>query len=355
MSAIRSIKVLDSVRGNVTVKVPESRLRVFDRAMQIHQVFPEDSGAPYGRPLARDAVEAGAFTIGQLTYLEQKAIARWYDPMMYEEVLGACIDYSAGSWAKTVDYLSIDGVGVGEFVGPDPTYFPMVDVFYEKASIPVAQAVIGYQYTQEELRTSAYLKQPLTDSLQVQAVLGYKRHSNYVALLGDTRKGFTGLYNNTSATAANRKSGAVWDSATADTIVNDCVDMYGKYVAGTANNEKPSIFIVPISTHALMLQPRSTNSDTTIKEFLEEVLEIKIIQDIILDSVANDGTAPGSGATKRCVMAAPKNDNAVFHVPMPITFLPPQFQGIRVLVPAEYKLGGFELRRIQTVRYMDGV
>lgn len=337
------------------VTLDDNRLATLSNSMRMAGVFYPGSGEPYNRGTAQDAVQAEAFQIGQLTYLEAKAIAKWYDPMMFEKILGPCLDYSAGPWAKTVDYLSIDGVGVGEFVGPDSTYFPMVDVFYEKASIGVGVGQIGYQYTQEDLRTSAYLKQPLTDSLQTQAVLAYKRHSNYVALLGDPRKNFTGLYNNGSATAANRLSGAVWDSATADTIVADIIDGYAKYIAGTANNEQPSVIIFPTTSFQKLLTPRSVNSDTTIKKFIEETLQVTIMQDILLDTTANGGTSPGSGSTKRVVYAAPKNDNAVFHIPMPITFLPPQYVKTYVMVPAEYKLGGFELRRVQTVRYMDGV
>ncbi len=352
-------KVKDStakgnVAGWVDVNLNDDRLAQFEHSLR--GAFPQGWNKQFGRDSVQDAAEGYAFQIGELTYLEAKAINKWYDPMMYETLLaGGAIDSSAGPWAKSVDYKSVKQLGIGQFVGPDARYFPMVNVAYEKASIGVASGQIGYEYSQEDLLFSAHMKIALPDDLQSAAVLGYKRHANYVALLGDPSKNFTGLYNNASATAANRLSGAVWDSATTDTIYKDVVDSYGKYVAGTANNEQPSIMVVPVSTYAILLQARSTNSDTTLVDYIEKVLKVKIYQDILLDSTANGGKAPGAGTTKRIVFANPKNDNVVFHVPQPITFLAPQFTGVFIVVPATYKLGGFEVRRIQTVRYMDGV
>jgi hypothetical protein len=305
-------------------------------------------GSQWGRGSAKDAGEAESFSIGQLTYLEQKAFARWYQPMRYEEILQGCLDYSAGPAAKAIDYLVTDQVGIGRRMSPGSNDVPMVDLAYAKITIPVQSGGIGYDYTQEDLRTSAFLRQPLPDTKQVQSIVAYKRHLNLVALQGETPSNLKGLYTNTSVTAANRASGAIWNAATADTIVADIIDAYSNFRTGTGGNEVPTKIVFPLSTRNLLYKPRSTVSDTTIQKFIEDTLKVTIHDDIALETL-------GAGATKRVVFLNSSNDNIVFHIPMPLQFLAPQLHGYRVVVPAEYKYGGLEIRRIQTVRYMDGV
>ncbi len=305
-------------------------------------------GARFGRGTAKDAVEAESFAINQLAYLEAKAQTRWYQPMMFEEIMPGCIDFSAGSHATSVDYLISDQVGIGRLISPAANDIPMVDVAYAKVSIPVASGGIGYDYTQDDLRKSAYLRQPLSSTKQVAAMLAYKRHMNKVALIGETPSNFTGLYKNATATAANRTSGAVWDSATADTIVSDIIAAYAAYVSATKDNLRPSHIGFPITSFMLLLKPRATTSDTTIKSFIEQTLNVTIFSDDLLETA--------SAATgKRVVFFNPTNDNMVFHIPMPLQFLAPQLNGYRVIVPGEYKYAGFELRRVLSVRYMDAV
>lgn len=312
-------------------------------------------GAYWGRGSANDATEAESFAIGQLTYLEAKAHAKWYAPMHYEQILGDCIDYSAGPYTKAVDYLVVDGTGMGRLMSPGANDVPMVDVAYAKVTIPVAPGGIGYDYTQEDLRTSAFLKQPLPNTKQVQSILAYKRHMNRIALTGEAPANFKGLYNNSSVTAAARASGAVWDSATGDTIIADVADAYGKYSTASGGNSVPTKMIVPLSTRQVLRKRVGSNSDTTIEKFISETFKLEITDDLALDTVALGGLGLGSGGTKRVVFCDPTNDNIVFHIPMPLQFLAPQLNGYRVVVPGEYKVAGLEIRRIQTVRYMDTV
>jgi hypothetical protein len=241
-----------------------------------------------------------------------------------------------------------DGVGQGEFISPAANTVPMVDVAFAKVTVGVGVGAIGYDYTMEDIRTSAYLGRPLSSAKQEQAVLAYKRHANKVGLLGDTGKNWTGLYNNATATAANRTSGAIWDAATGDTIINDIIVAYAAYRAATGGNAVPSKMIVPLSTRNLLYKPRATGVDTTIQSYIERELKMQIQDDVALETL-------GVGPSKRVVFADPVNDNMVFHVPKPLEFMAPQVNGFRVVVIGDYKLGGFELRRVQTVRYMDGV
>lgn len=344
-----SPETLDGIKvigdGLVKANVDDARLEEFTDFIRAN---PTIIRGGLRRLTGRDATEAESFAIGQLTYLEAKAHARWYAPMLYETILQGAIDMSAGPYAKAIDYMISDGVGEGQFISAASTNIPMVDVAYAKQTIQVGLGAIGYDYTLEDLRTSAHLQQPLSMAKQTQSILAYRRHANRVALTGDVGKGWKGLYNNASATAANRASGAVWTAATGDTMIADVLDGYGAFIAGTVGNAYPTQVTFPLSSSMLLHKPRATGDPTTVRSYIENELHMKITADPALETL-------GAGGTKRVVFSAPSDDNMVFHVPKPLEFIAPQFSGFRVEVFGDYKLGGFELRRVQTVRYMDGV
>ncbi len=305
-----------------------------------------DHRGMWGHGYVKDATEAESFVIGQLTYLEAKAFARWYQPRRYQDILAGCIDSSAGPHAKAVDYLISDQVGIGQRINAKGTNMPLVDVAYAKQTIPVALGGIGYDYTVEDLVTSAFLGQPLPMTKQVAAIEAFQRHMNFMALQGELN--FKGFYNNSGVTAANRLSGATWNAATADTIVNDIIDGYANYRTATGGNEVPTMMIFPLSSRQKLYAPRATTSDTTIETFIRQTLKVEIFDDVALETL-------GSGSTKRVVYAAPKNDNVVLHMPRPLQFLAPQMENLNVVVPGSYKYAGVEIRRVLSVRYMDGV
>lgn len=305
-----------------------------------------DNVRMWGRGEARDATEAESFVIGQLTYLEQKAIEAWYTPRRYQDVLGNCIDYSAGPWAKAVNYKISDQVGVGKRIAPGATDLPLVDQAYALVNVPVELGGLAYEYTVEDLVTSAFLGQPLPESKQRAAVEAYYNHMNVVALIGELN--FKGFYSNSNVTAAPTTSAANWNVATADTIISDVITAVGAYNAATKGNLAPRIMVVPLTTLQLLYKPRATTSDLSIKAYLETTLGLTIISDFALETL-------GSGtSTKRVVFANPNLDNDVLHIPRPIQFLAPQMNGLRVYVPSSYKYAGNEIRRVITVRYMDG-
>lgn len=335
--------------GLVRAEVDDARIEEFTHFVKSSRAvfLAGDGRKQYGHGFARDVTEAESFLIGQLSYLETKAFNRWYQPKRYTEVLAGCIDNSAGPWAKSVIYQVNDQVGQGKRIAPSETTLPEVGVSKALVNVPVELGGLCYSYTVEDLLTSAYLGTPLPESKQAAAIEGYQRHMNIVALQGE--ENFKGLYNFTGVTAANRTSGAVWDAATGDTIVNDIIAAFAAFGSGTGGNAKPRKIVFPFSTRQLLYKPRSsTATDMSIEKYIASTLNVEITDDIALETL-------GAGATKRVVFVDPNLDNMVFHIPRAIQFLAPQMEMTKVVVPATYKYGGFEVRRVQTVRYMDGV
>lgn len=347
------IKTKDESGAPVAIEVTDA---IADRMDQFRHflttqpgLFGYGAGARYGKATARDAAEALNFAVGQLTYVETNTYERHYTKRLYEELLPGVISYAAGEGAQSVEYQISDSVGMGKRMSPSANDMPFADVAYARIAKPVAYGGIGYTYTQEDLRISAFHQTPLPAMKQKAAVNGYHNHLNVVALQGETPSGFTGLFNNASVTAANRASGAVWDAATADTIIRDVMTLVSNVQVATKNTSRPTHVAMPVASYNLMAIARATTASETALEFLT-----RTYAGIVFHSVDELSTL-GAGTTKRVVAYSPDDDNMVLHVPMAHKFLAPQADVLRIIVPGEYKYAGLEIRRTATVQYMDGV
>lgn len=344
------ITTKDEAGRPVQADVDDNRIAVFQQFINSHpDILGNGAGGRYGRSSARDATEAAAFAVSQLAYVEQKTYERQYLPLTFETLLGSTISYAAGEWAQSIEYQIVDYVGMGKRMSPSSNDVPFVDVAYTRKAYPVANGGIGYFYTQEDLRTSAYLQRPLPTEKLATANVAYRRHINRVALQGEAASNFTGLFNAATVTAANRPSGAVWDAATPATIIADFMAGMTAVMTATQGNSMPRAVALPIASYQLLLQARSTTSDTTILGFLKSSypgLEIYMVAELV---------NLGAGATKRMVFFNPLDDNMILHLPMPLRFLAPQMDVLRVVVPGEYKYAGLEIRRPPTTYYMDGI
>jgi hypothetical protein len=332
------------------VDVDDDRVAAIDGFLRSHQhILGLGAGKQFDKRTARDAAEALSFAVNQLAYTETKLFERQYQPLLFEKLLGGVIDTTAGPWAQTVEYQIIDYVGMGKRISNNANDIPYVDSTISRVAKPVVQGGVAYKYNTEELRISAYLKRPLSATKLLAANMAYKRHINKVALVGEAQSNFTGLFNATGVTAANRPSGAVWDAATAATIIADIMSLMTAVHTATATNDMPTKVVFPVTSYQLLLKPRSDHSDMTILSFLKQTYpDVEFLSATELEIL-------GAGVTKRVVAYNPNNENMVLHLPMALTFIAPQMKELDIVVVGEYKYGGFEPRRTPTIRYMDGV
>lgn len=344
------ITTVDGARQKVSANVDPNRYAIWDAYLRSQPaILGHGAGNDWNRPSARDAVEAHNFAISQLAYHEQKVYERQYQPRLFEKLLGKVIDRSAGPAAETVIYDVVDYVAMGRRISPAGNDMPFADAAYAQVAMQIAHGGEGYYYNTQDVRRAAFTGRSLPQLKGKAAVEGYLNHINVVALVGETASNFTGLFNNGSVTAANRPSAAVWDAATADTIVADFMSGMTAVHVATKTNSMPTNVAVPVTSYQLLLKPRSTNSDMTILAFLKATYPgLEITPAMELETL-------GAGVTKRVVYFTPDDENMVLHIPMGITFGAPQPKMLRIEVPGEYRYGGLNIRRVLTARYMDGV
>lgn len=346
-------KILTVNDGGIqrSVEVDANRFAAFDSLRHDPRFA---SFATDGLVTGRDAQEAMAFLVSQLAFTENKVFERQYQPMQYEQFLP--LDFSAGEWADTIRYEIYDFVGQGKRTSGKGRDINKVDVGFADKSFPVLYGNIGYDYTQEELRRTAYLRRALPERKLAGAVEGYKRHMNNVGLYGETSSGITGLFNNSLVPQGSAPTGN-WNSASADNILADINKLIDNIWTNTGYNDMPdTIVMAPAALSKIASTPRATTTDTTILAWIKANNIAKQQRGIDINFQPGFGLNTGGvGSTRRMVGYVKSPDRLVMHIPLPLRFLAPQMQGLAIDVPGEYKYSGVEIRYPKSAYYMDGL
>lgn len=336
-----------------TVEVDESRFNAFDGLRS----NPEVSRLLIGDgAFGRDAQEALAFMVSQLAYTEAQLFEKQYQPMQYEQLIP--ISYEAGEWADSIRYEVYDYAGRGKRSNGKGRDINLVDVAYADKTFAVVNGNIGYDYTTEELRRTAFLRRPISERKLAASIDGYRRHMNDVGLYGASSDGLTGLFNNANVPQGNAPVGA-WMTGpkTPAQILSDVNAIIQLVWTNTAYNDMVTDIIMPPSVYAYIAStPRSDNSDKTILQYVKENNVAKVERNIDIKFTAGFGLdTAGAGSTKRMLAYVKSDMRLVMHVPLPLRFLAPQLIGLSIQVPGEYKYSGVEWRYPKSAYYMDGL
>ena len=93
--------------------------------------------------------QALGFLVSQTAYIESEVYRIQYQEIIYAQLLP--IDNSAGEWAKSVTYYSLDKVGQAHWINHTASDIPYADINRNKFEQGIEMAGIGYTYTLEEL------------------------------------------------------------------------------------------------------------------------------------------------------------------------------------------------------------
>jgi hypothetical protein len=303
----------------------------------------------------KDATDPVGFLQGQFTYLEKKAYETEYTQLRSEALLGPVTTSEAGEDAVTVTYETIDFTGKGEWHSPQANGIPLADTASSRTEMQVEPGWIGYRYTTREIRLAASRGIALPERKQKAALMAARRHMDDVALVGAPEKNFLGLYNNPNVTATTRASGAVWDEATPLTILSDINAIMDLMNADTDGMHIASTLALPAGPMGKLMKPDPAFPSRTVLDYLKANNMYTQLTGQPFNIVAGGERLAtlGGSSTKRGVFFSPIDECMVLHQPLPPRFATPVAGILEVTVPCEYGLGGTNIRRIKTVRYMD--
>ena len=315
---------------------------------------------------SRDAQEALFFMVSQLAYTEAGLYEREYQPMQHKDLIPQ--DYSADPANDVIRYEIYDQVGQMDDINPASDDIPTADVLYADKTFGVHSGAIGYEYTTQELRATAFLRRPLPERKLHAAQDAYERFLNVVGLTGRAKKNLTGLLNNTTIVHAVSPSGLAWSGTSGITPAQIIADFnFGLNAVWQASKHTviPNTVAMPsFAWQYINSVPAAGTSGSFQRSVLDYLMEnnlskakgvaLNIVPVYDADTVANGGVGPGASGASRTVYYRKSDQDLVQHVPMPLRFLAPELRGLKVKVAGEARYSGVEVRRPPSFYYQDG-
>jgi len=307
-----------------------------------------------------DPQQALGFLISQTAHIEQEVYRTQYPEILYAQLVP--IDTSAGEWAKSVTYFSLDRVGQAEWLSAAATDMPYADVNRNKFEQGIEMAGIGYNYNIEEVGQAMMIPGlNLTAERADAARFAYEMFMDSHAFRGSTLKNVTGLFNNPNVTvvaaATGASSSSLWSLKTADEIIADVqLALTGVY-EGSLTVEMADTVLLPIGAMQHLASIRVPNTYGNALDYLAKynLYTYTTGAPLTIRSVLGLETAGADGGGRMIVY---RKDPRVLkmHVPMPHRFLPVFQRSATIFdIPGIFRVGSVEIRRPGAVRYVDGI
>jgi hypothetical protein len=308
-----------------------------------------------------DAQQALGFLVSQTSFIEPQVIETVYPDIQYPALIP--VDTSAPEWSKSVTYYSMNKVGQAGWFHHMAKDLHHADVERAKYEIGIEMADIGYMYTLEELGQAMMVPGTnLTTDRAAAARRAYEEMVEEVALQGDAQKNFSGIINYpgiTAVMAASTGSGgeSEWATKTADEILTDVNAILSGVYTNSKQTEMADTLLLPVASLLLIATKRVPDTQMTVLDFLQtkNVYTFTTGRPLTIRAVRGLETA-GTGDTGRMVAYRRDPNVLKMHIPMPHRFLPVWQTGpMRFDIPGIFRLGGLEVRRPASVRYLDGI
>jgi hypothetical protein len=301
------------------------------------------------------------FFVSQIATIETQVYKIQYPDVRYPDLIP--VDTSGDPWTQVVTYFSQDRIGAADWFHANAQDVPMVEHTRNQFSVPVQMAAIGFGYNDEELAVAARLGINLTADKANSARRAAEEFIDKIALFGDTRSGFLGLFNQTSVTtsaaaATGTASSTLWSDKTPDNVIADINSAITGIYTTSLQIETADTILLPLLHHTALATRRLDPTQTT--TLLEHVMRVNAYtletgRPLTIRAVRGLETA-GSASAARMVVYRKAPEVLKMHMPMPFEFLPPWRKGpMRYEVPGRFRLGGVDVRRPGAVRYVDGI
>lgn len=306
-------------------------------------------------PQLFDAQAALGFVTSQTSHIEREVNATVYPDIQYPFLIP--VDTSAHPFAKSVTYYSSDKFGRADWINGNANDIPRAGTELAKHETSVHMAGIGYGYGYEEINQAQMLGMNLQADDAMAARRAYEEMVERVALTGDTQKGFSGLVNNASVTAAAVTTGS-WTAATnEDLVLADINELILGIATDTQYTGMADTLLLPYAKMNFLATNRLGDTQSTLLAFLRENNTYTAMtgQPLTIRAVRGLETAGAAGVNR--MVAYRRNPQVLkLHVPMPHRFLPTYQDGpLNFVVPGVFRLGGLDIRRPKEVRYGDGI
>lgn len=307
-----------------------------------------------------DAMQASlGFAQKQTSHIEAGVYRLKYPELDYASLVP--VDTSAGEFAKSVTYYSMDGAGAAKWINGNGKDVPVVGTQMNQHETAVHSAGIGYSYGYEEVNQARMLGVSLDGEKARIARRAYEEMVYDVAFNGDSAKGFEGLYDysgvpSASVTADGTGSATAWATKSPDLIVRDINALLTGIVTATKETEIADTLILPTERLQYIASQRMTDTAMSILDYVQRsnVYTAQTGQPLTIRGKRGLLTK-GSGSTARMIAYRRAPDVLKLHIPMVHRFFPVQIEGFQFTIPGMFRLGGLDVRLPKAISYGDGL
>lgn len=290
-----------------------------------------------------DAYESGAFLADQLQHIVPGVLRKPYPEIVYAKICPVSFEVNPG--ATSIKRTLWDRTGQFDLVADSADDLPRSGVKVGEIVNEIREFAGSFDYTQGELLAAKMAGVSLTTERADAVRDSYERRNNITCLFGRAGTGLRGMLNHPAIdrVVVTGNNNDAWFNDP-NTTPQQMLDLLNFGVTQMRVNskqiEQPNSLLMCESDHRIVSTTcRSSTSDISVLDlFLKQNPGISSVEPINeLDPANSDGNL-----TKRRMLFYRKDlVKGKFHIPLPLTFLPPQPKNLKFVVPAMSKLGGF--------------
>lgn len=289
--------------------------------------------------------DGAVFFQRQLEYIK----ARSYD-VKYSELKARMlfpVSNEGGPGITSITYRTYDQAGAAKIINAYADDLPRADVAGKETTIPVRSVGISYGYNLDEIQASQLTGMALDQRRANAARRSNEQVVNDVAFFGDAESNLPGLFSNPNiptGAVVNPGSGTEWVNKTPDQILFDVNDLFADIFETTAMVEQGNTLLIPPSQWSyIMSTPRSSNSDTTIAQYLiNNSPYLNSMDDIVPVNECNAANNPLL-ASDAMVAYDRSPDKLQLEIPVELEMLPVQQKNLEFVVPGRSRLAGLNI------------
>lgn len=289
--------------------------------------------------------DGGVFFQRQLEYIKAQSYDVQYADLKARELFP--VSNEAGDGINTITYRTYDMVGMAKIINAYADDLPRADVGGKEVSVPVRTIGNSYGYSIDEIRASQLVGAGLDVRRADAAKRAQEQLVNDVAFFGDAASGLPGLFthpNIPTGDVVDGGSGTEWVNKTPDQILFDINDLFADVYETSLMKEKANTLLLPVSQWSyIMSTPRSSNSDTTIAQFIvNNSPYLSSINDIV---PVNELAAANNPELSSDAMVAYDKNPMKLQLEIPVEFeqMATQQRNLEFIVPCRSRLGGLNI------------
>lgn len=258
--------------------------------------------------------------------------------------------------AESVTYRMITMIGMAKIIANYSDDIPRSDAITREYTQSVKTIATSFGYNTQEVRAAALADKPLDRIKADSARRAVREKENNICWTGDSSHGIIGFLNNPNVpvlAAGAGVGGTPWALKTPDEIINDVSLMVSEEREQSYGLHSGDTLILPIPQHTRITTiPRSSNSDTTIANFILNNKAFGIKQIEWLTELTNAFT----GDTEDGAVLYEKNPRIITNrIPLEMVTHPVQEQGLEFIVPVEARAGGVVIRYPLACLFFTGI